>query len=610
MASSLNLKPRLAVAKTFTKGGQVTLHNLRMIRQVLWVTVMVTLIGGALFWGVKTWMGYTSYQRAVIMSAYWADTRLALSGNKAGEIQGFLFENGQAHPVRSLDIQQNPFIQALVDSFEARLGANLYPTLWFMAGLFLGLCGFWFWRGQIKKAREILSGPQVVAPKTLQRLLTRQNLVSPLALAGVNLRQGAETQHMMVCGTTGTGKSTCLAQLLPQIRTLGQRAIIVDTTGEFVARFYRDGQDILLNPFDARSVGWHPWADCPLPYHFDELAQAFIPQTGHDRFWADAARTVLAEGLRLLGAQQCEEASTLVTLLLETSLKDLFEALRDTPAASLVDPAGDRTAMSIRAHLTPYLKPLRYLDPDKLAFSIREWVQKGDAPTLKEDAPWLFIASTPGQRETLRPLITALISSAFNSLLGMAPDPGRRLWFVVDELVSLNRQEALPKALAETRKYGGCIAVGVQNIPQVQELYGLPETKSLTSLFNTKVIFRNGDPETARQLSQMLGEQEVREAVEGISYGAHQMRDGVSLNEHKRLKPVVSASDIMDLDDLEAYLKLPGNLPVAKIRFEMGQSLKVCEAFVSVTPGHPEEKSGQTSALASTSLHIHDLPTE
>ena len=96
------------------------------------------------------------------------------------------------------------------------------------------------------------------------------------------------------------------------------------------------------------------------------------------------------------------------------------------------------------------------------------------------------------------------------------------------------------------------------------------------------MIFRNGDPETAKHMSQMLGEQEVKEAVEGISYGAHQMRDGVSLNEQKRLKPVVSPNDIMILDDLEAYLKLPGNLPVAKVRFEVSETEKVCPGYVAI----------------------------
>jgi hypothetical protein len=61
--------------------------------------------------------------------------------------------------------------------------------------------------------------------------------------------------------------------------------------------------------------------------------------------------------------------------------------------------------------------------------------------------------------------------------------------------------------------------------------------------------------------------------VEGFSNGANEIRDGVSLNEHKRLKPVVNITDIMSLNDLEAYLKLPGNLPVTKLKFEYQNSL-------------------------------------
>ena len=53
--------------------------------------------------------------------------------------------------------------------------------------------------------------------------------------------------------------------------------------------------------------------------------------------------------------------------------------------------------------------------------------------------------------------------------------------------------------------------------------------------------------------------------TESISFGAHQMRDGVNLSNQKQTKSVVSPSQIMMLKDLEAYLKFPGDLPVTKI---------------------------------------------
>lgn len=564
--------------KILTQGGQVTLHNIRMFRQVFTVTIVMTMFSGMVFWGVKTWFDYTPYQRYIIGSAWLADFRLSISGDKDRETQILRYPNGREEIVQCLSIKTHKIIQLWVKDFAHRAWHNLYLSFWFMGGMFLLICGFWFWRGKLRKAKEILSGSTLAESSALQKLLKKQNLASPFNLGGVNLRLNTETQHIMICGTTGAGKSTCFYDLLPQIKEHKQRAIIVDTTGEFVSRFYESCKDILINPFDQRSVGWNPWIDCRSPYHYDELASAFIPDSGHEnKFWSDSARTVFSETLIVLSRKNTENIDVLLNLLLEVPLKDLFIALKNTPAASLMDPTGDRTAMSIRSHLNS-LKNLRYLSSDKPAFSVRDWVQK--LPEKNSDPQWLFIASTPDQRETLKPLMTGLITMAVNSLLSMHPDSTRRLWFCIDELTSLNKQEAFPKAMAEIRKFGGCMVVGIQNIPQLQGQYGHAETKSLTSLFNTKVIFRNGDPDSAKHMSQMLGEQEVKEVAEGISFGEHKMRDGVSLNEQKRMKPVVIPHDIMSLNDLEAYLRLPGNLPVTKIKFEIPSVKLIGSSFV------------------------------
>ena len=574
--------------KILTQGGQITLHNIRMFRQVFTVTLLITIFSGMLFWGTKTWFDFTPYQRYVIGSAWLAEMKLSISGDKNRETQVFHYANGGQETVLCLSIKNNKAIQLWVKRFEDQAWYNLYLSFWFMGGLFLLICGFWIWRGKVRKAKEIISGATIVEPKALQKLLQKQMIASPFHVGGVNLRLNTEPQHLMVCGTTGTGKSTCFYELLPQIREHKQRAVIVDTTGEFVSRFYRKGKDILINPFDKRSVGWNPWIDCRSPYHYEELASAFIPETSQDgKFWSDSARTVLSETLMMLSRKNTRSIDALLNILLETSLKDLFVALQNTPAASLVDPAGDRTAMSIRTHLSP-LKNLRYLSPHKRAFSVRDWVQKNRP--AGDNTQWLFIACTSDQWEALKPLMSGLITTAINSLLSTPPDPTNRLWFIIDELPSLHKQESFLKALAEIRKTGGCIAIGVQNIPQLQAQYGYAETKSLTSLFNTKVIFRNGDPESAKHISQMLGEQEVKEVVEGLSFGEHSMRDGVSLNEQKHLKPAVTPHDIMSLNDLEAYLKLPGNLPITKINFEIPNAKAISPAFIPIPKPRKSKK--------------------
>ena len=567
--------------KNFTRGSQVTMHTVKMARQAIAITLAATLILGACMFSLKSWYDYTPFERASAWAYYWGDFKLnipfAKDPDRRRMTQYYTYRDGSKGIVRTLDIVNDPWHRELADKVENQLFSNAMTTLWSMLGFFLLACAGWAWRGSRIKVKKILSGTQVVTPKELQKVLDKKRLASSFKLGGVNLRVNSETQHMLLCGTTGVGKSNGFIELMPQIRQKGHKAVVVDTTGEFVSRFYRTGKDILLNPFDARSVGWNPWVECPMSYHYDEIAYGFVPQTGHDRFWADSARTVLSEAMGHLKEKGSTDCQSLVDLLMVHSLADLYKALKHTPAGSLLDPAGDKTAMSIRAHLAPYLKVLRHLAGDKPAFSMRQWVMDSQGP----DDSWVFIASTPDQRETMKSLMSAVMTVAFNSLMNVAPDPDRRVWFMIDELVSLHKQEVLPKALAEVRKYGGCIVAGIQSVSQLQEQYGYAETKSLSSLFNTKVIFRNTDHETARTMSQLIGEQEVIEAMETISYGEHAYRDGVSLNDQKKIKPAVSATDIMALNDMEAYLKLPGALPVARVLFTHRNIQKICPAFIA-----------------------------
>ena len=44
------------------------------------------------------------------------------------------------------------------------------------------------------------------------------------------------------------------------------------------------------------------------------------------------------------------------------------------------------------------------------------------------------------------------------------------------------------------------------------------------------------------------------------------MRDGVNLSDQTRTHPLVREEEIMQLKDLEAYVKLPEGLPVTKVK--------------------------------------------
>ena len=99
--------------------------------------------------------------------------------------------------------------------------------------------------------------------------------------------------------------------------------------------------------------------------------------------------------------------------------------------------------------------------------------------------------------------------------------------------------------LAEIRKYGGCFVLGFQDLNQLENIYGVSTAKTLSNLTGTKVLFRAVDTDVASRVARYLGEQEKEEASESISFGAHQMRDGVNLSHQRQTKPVATASQIM-----------------------------------------------------------------
>src|SRR3984885_13889399 len=72
-----------------------------------------------------------------------------------------------------------------------------------------------------------------------------------LSLAGVAIPTLDETKHFKLIGTTGTGKSTAIRELLEGALARGDRAIVTDPDGGYLQRFYdRYRGDVILNPFE------------------------------------------------------------------------------------------------------------------------------------------------------------------------------------------------------------------------------------------------------------------------------------------------------------------------------------------------------------------------
>ncbi len=108
------------------------------------------------------------------------------------------------------------------------------------------------------------------------------------------------------------------------------------------------------------------------------------------------------------------------------------------------------------------------------------------------------------------------------------------------------------------------MVLGFQNLSQLEALYGSNITSSLSELTGTKFIFQCVDAKIAIRMADLLGQQEIIEASENISFGANEIRDGVSLSHHKKLSNLVKSTELLQLKPLECYIKSGLGTPVFK----------------------------------------------
>ena len=149
-----------------------------------------------------------------------------------------------------------------------------------------------------------------------------------ITLAGVPVARADETKHFKLIGTTGTGKSTAIRETLtaPQVR--GDRAIIADPDGGYLARFYDSARgDVILNPFDGDGRKWDLFGEITSDYDMEQLARSLIPDRGDDATWSEYARTffiALAQRMVEMGNRDDAELYHLGTRAPAAELRELL----------------------------------------------------------------------------------------------------------------------------------------------------------------------------------------------------------------------------------------------------------------------------------------------
>ena len=514
--------------KNLTMGGQTTAHGVRMLRQVLKIGVIIAFLA---------FVGYIVYKMYTIDHWYYRSIPNLFKA---------IFR-WETNAVEKWD-------EEVIALFNYA-GKQIKPALKFAGSVFLGYCLFASFKGRFTKRKK-----KIETKSGVKKAYIKNPFHRGFYLGSASLPNGSENKHILISGGTGSGKTNAFYHILNQVRDKKQKAVVMDSTGVFTKRYFKEDRDFILNPFDSRGKGWHPWIECVESFDYEAMAKSFIPtlKSEHDSYWKEAAASVFGA---LLEKQKSEhDLDALLNVLLKKSLADLSKTLNGTEGMAHIDPKSDKAAASIRSVLATQIKCLKYIKKTEQIFSIKKWMKDS-----KQDS-FLFLSCKTEEREALKPLISAWYSTAIRALMRLEPSEKRRVWFVNDELPSMDKITGLETCLAEGRKYGACSLIAVQSPSQLEEIYGRCAAKTIAANCNTKIVFKEAEPANAKQLSLLFGEEEIQETHEGFSYGAHQMRDGVNQSKVLRNRPVISATDIQNLKPHHCFLRKEGGIERVKLK--------------------------------------------
>jgi type IV secretion system protein VirD4 len=182
----------------------------------------------------------------------------------------------------------------------------------------------------------------------------------------------------------------------------------------------------------------------------------------------------------------------------------------------------------------------------------------------------LYLVLPPSDISRLRVLVRILLNQMGRVLTEQIAHTSqqRRILFLLDEFPSLGRLEFFESALAYMAGYGLKAFLICQSLNQLQKAYG--ERNAILDNCHVRVAFANNDDQTAKRLSDLLGEQTLTKEQTSISGQRFAMvKPSSSIAKIEFARPLLFPSEINRLPADEEIIFLNGIFPILanKIRY-------------------------------------------
>lgn len=426
-------------------------------------------------------------------------------------------------------------------------------------------------------------------------------------------------EHIMVFAPTRSGKGVGL--ILPTLLAWEGSSIVLDIKGEnwALTAGWRKSQDQMVLRFDpsdpsGSSAAFNPLEELRIDTMMaipdvQNMAAMLVDPNGKglEDHWSKAAFAMLGGAILhccIMVRHSQKRTATLYDLscmLTDESrtIVELFKEMVDTDHAAILlelfpesvggDKAHTFIASSARemlnkaeneasgvvstalTNLALYRDPVVALNTAHCDFRIHD-LMNHDKPVN------LYLVISPADIDRMRPLLRLMVDMIVRRICakmefadgGSVAGYKYRLLLLLDEFTSLGKLPIMEKALAYIAGYGGKVYIIVQDITQLNAVYG--KENALMANCHVRIAYAPNTIETAKTLSDMTGKTTVVEEKVSLSGSRTGHMKNASINVTETARPLLTPDECMRLPgpekDSQGRVIKPGDMLV----FTAGQS--------------------------------------
>lgn len=477
-------------------------------------------------------------------------------------------ENGQYVVKRATQLLRDydAELATLVTAGKLVFSIVSFFILWMLLSLLFRLAGTRLDSMDMEETED----ERVIEAEELRKIASGDICQSRIAFAGIPLPGKSDISNLIFCGSSGSGKSVNLRDLLASMRKSGRKVVVFDPSGEMISHFYRSDKDIILNPLDKRSAAWDVWCDCLRYDDYLQVANTLIEDLPEHKNWITGARLVLAHLADSEGQKESPDYRNLIHAIENLNDNNITDILHDTEAAPVIAEFGEQACFGIRGVLLSSIKPFPVDKYNSSRFSVRRWAFNETSDS------WLFISTKASESDTCKPLTATWLNLAAKTLMNLNADHLRRVFLVIDDISATNKISCLMDYMVRAKRTGASAILTTHSINMLTSIYGEDDTKTLLRACEGIVAMTCNDPNTQHWLSSRLGSKDTVEKTE-VSYGNSDQK----IFTQRILKlPLITEDDIGRLPQMQGYVRFGHDYPTARFHSAALEMAVIAPPFV------------------------------